>query len=351
MNKGKVKKPGKHTLRLALILMVFRVMLISSVIMAAGFWVLHEHFNLSTEGFRILGTLIVLFILSAAIGSALSGVFKEETLKPLYELNRATKEIAKGHFDVQIDHEKGPLEIRELVKNFNAMASDLSGIETMRTNFINDFSHELKTPIASVCGFARQLQSDALTPEQRDEYISIIIQESERLSNLASNILLLSKLESQALVSGRTDFYLDEQIRSAILLLEKDWSRKNLKLEIELNEVVYHGDAELMSMIWINLLDNAVKFSRDGGYIIVKCFKQNGNVKVIVSDTGIGMDEETQKHAFDKLYQGDASRASEGNGIGLALVKRVAELCGGAVGVKSRPGEGSVFTVTLPIAE
>lgn len=348
MNKARKRRLHRVTLKITLVLFVFLIILVSSVIMAACFWLATEHFDIPMERLGIFWILVLAFIFSTIMVGIFSGLFGKRTLNPIYELNRATKEIAKGNFDVRIKYERGPLEIRELVRSFNAMANDLSGIETMRSSFINDFSHELKTPVASICGFARQLKSGALSGEQRDEYISIIIQESERLSNLSSSILALSKLENQTLVTNKTDFYLDEQIRSAILLLEKDWSRKRLRLEIEMSEIVYNGDAELMSTIWINLLQNAIKFTNEGGYIIVKCFEQDGSVKVIVTDTGIGMDEEAQKHAFDKLYQGDSSRSSEGNGLGLALVKRVTELCGGTVDVKSRVGEGSVFTVTLP---
>lgn len=306
--------------------------------------------------FRLLPLLILssafvpflCLLISSFVGTIISTVVSCHLLRPLRELIAATKTVAKGDFSVQLDSEDQIGEIAELIDSFNLMTRELSGIEMFRSDFINTFSHEFKTPIVSIRGFAKQLQNENLTVEERREYTDIIIAESERLTKLSANILMLSKLEHQMILSDQTEFSLAEQIRSDILLLEKLWSKKNLDIDPDLAEVIYYGNAEILSQLWVNLLSNAIKFTPDGGKIEIVLTQDSDDVKIVVRDNGIGMSAETLQHVFEKFYQGDRSHSSEGNGLGLALVKRIVELSGGSISIESEEGNGTSVYVALP---
>ena len=285
------------------------------------------------------------------VGAIVSSVTSKFILNRISKISRGMLEISKGNYKMRVEEKDtgGALsEFGALEKTFNQMAADLDGIEMFRNDFINNFSHEFKTPIVSIRGFARQLQSGTLTDEQRDEYIGIIVSESERLSNMSNNVLLLSKLENQQIVSDKTTFDLDEQIRNCILLLEKSWSDKNIELDFELDDVKFTFNEEMLSHVWINLFSNAIKFTGEGGRIACRLYKTDDRVVCTVSDSGIGMSREVIGRIFEKFYQGDASHSSFGNGIGLNIVKRIITLANGSIEVESEIGVGSTFTVTLP---
>ena len=239
-------------------------------------------------------------------------------------------------------------ELQLLIRNFNEMAQELRGIELFRNDFINNFSHEFKTPIISIRGFAHELRQEGLTDEMRAEYARIIEEESDRLARLSSNVLTLSKLENQQIVTGQTDFYLDEQIRQCILTLESDWTSKELEIIPELEPLLYHGNEEMLALIWRNLLGNAIKFTPQGGCIRITMQTSPHDVTVAVADNGIGMSREVMARIFEKFYQGDLSHAHAGYGIGLSLVGRVIHLVGGKIFVDSEESKGSTFTVILP---
>lgn len=306
--------------------------------------------------FRLLPVLILsstfipflCLIVSSFVGTVISSVVSYHLLRPLRELIAATKTVAKGDFSVRLNAEDQIGEMAELIESFNVMTEDLSGIEMFRSDFINTFSHEFKTPIVSIRGFAKQLQNETLTPEERREYTEIIISESERLTKLSSNILLLSKLENQSILSDQSDFSLDEQLRSDILLLEKQWTGKDLEIMVDLDEVTYCGNAEVLSQLWVNLLSNAIKFTPQGGKIEIRLTQDHEWAKVMVRDNGIGMSEDTMQHAFEKFYQGDRSHSVQGNGLGLSLVKRIVELCNGVISLESEEGNGTTVYVSLP---
>jgi Signal transduction histidine kinase len=295
----------------------------------------------------ILSPLIALFA-SSIIGTSITALMSERVLKPLNELIRATAVVSTGDFGVRVNEIDGDSEIADLLRNFNHMAEELGGIEMFRSDFINDFSHEFKTPIVSIRGFAKQLQNESLSPEKRKEYTDIIVSESERLSSMATNILLLAKLENQQIVVDQRDYELDEQVRDCVILLEREWERKKLELDLRLEPVTIRGNADMLSQLWINLIDNAIKYSRDEGSIAIACDASLDTVRFEIADDGIGMDEDTMKHAFDKFYQGDRSHAARGNGLGLSIVKMIVELAGGRISVRSELGRGTVFTVFLP---
>ncbi len=344
----------RHTLRWRLTLFVFGIMIASGAITAMFYLTVMVLFAKTPIVIALtvnpLFLCIFLLCVSAAIGTFLSVLFGKLHLRPIKMLSDATKEVKKGNFKVQVETDDMPTETEMglLIESFNEMVRELDGIELFRNDFINNFSHEFKTPIVSIRGFARELQVGVLTPEQRQEYARIIAEESDRLARLSINVLELSKLENQLIVTDQTEFYLDEQLRQCILLQEAAWTKKNLEMIPELDEVVFFGNEELLAHIWTNLIGNAIKFTPDGGTVRVCLTATDDTVTVQVSDTGVGMSEEIQKHIFEKFYQGDASHNHSGYGIGLTMAARAATLCGGKITARSQEGKGSTFTVTLP---
>ncbi|MCD7740964.1 MAG: HAMP domain-containing histidine kinase [Ruminococcus sp.] len=293
--------------------------------------------------FIIIITMIVCMIL----GSILIIPVSRGILKPVRSLSNATSFVARGDFRVRVKEPRDK-ELGKLVSSFNKMAQELSGIETLRVDFISNVSHEFKTPLASIQGFAKLLQDDTISEEERRDYTQIIINETERLSKLTSDILRLSKLENQNTISDKKRFSIDEQIRKILLVLEPAWTKKNIDLDLNLDDVYYFGNEELMGQIWQNIINNAIKFTPEGGKIGVRLFCTEKNITVRVSDNGPSISPEIEEKIFDKFYQGDRSRKTEGNGLGLALVKRIVDLCGGKIYVENLYDGGVCFVVELP---
>ena len=231
------------------------------------------------------------------------------------------------------------------------MAKELSGVQIFKDGFIHDFSHEFKTPISSINGFANLLLEGGLSDEERVQYLKIISDESERLSTLAENTLMLSRLENQQFIGEVKPYRLDLQIKECVILLEREWTAKDIDVVSDIAEAEFSGNAQLMQQVWLNLLNNAIKFTSPKGTITVSLREKSGKVTACISDTGTGMSAEVAAHIFDKYYQGDSSRATSGNGLGLAIVKRIVTLSGGTISVVSREGEGSTFTVEFAPAD
>ena len=335
--------------RVELILIIFFLMLLTSAFTVGVYAILHTIFP-ALKNFDTVASSASTLIACAIIGTGAAALLTKWLLIPLKEMIHATERIAKGDFKVRIQESfDKESDFGILQRSFNHMTEELDGIEMFRNDFINNFSHEFKTPIVSIQGFAHQLQAGGLTPEEEREYIRIIAVESDRLAKMATNILLLSKLENQAIVTDKTEFFLDEQLRTCLLLLEKQWSSKDIELNIDLDEVKYCFNETMLSHVWVNLLGNAIKFTPPSGTISCTLRKDSSHITVTISDTGCGMDGDTQKHIFEKFYQGDTSHTGDGNGIGLTIVGRILVLCGGHIAVDSRPGMGSIFTVTLPV--
>lgn len=292
--------------------------------------------------------LLVFGMISVVLGVFFSLVFSRRVLKPVREVVDAVDELANGNFDIRIEI-RGAREMQELSRSFNHMAEELNSLEMLRSDFVNNFSHEFKTPVASIRGFARMLQRDDLTEEERKEYLEIIEDESERLTELATNVLNLSRIENQTILSSQTVFNCSEQIRRAIVLLEPKWSKKNQNIRLECDEVRIYANMELMEQVWINLLDNAIKFSPDDSEIRLLIRKRPDYIIVSVSDCGPGIRKEAEPRIFDKFYQGDTSHATTGNGLGLAIVRKILDLHGGSVRVKETGKDGTVFEVRLPL--
>jgi len=304
-------------------------------------------FNEKSVHIRAFFLTITSLIISTLIATIISGIASKRILRPIRTLSKATEEVAKGNFSVKIGIPKD-YEFALLAKNFNKMVHELSSIETLRNDFVSNVSHEIKTPIASIQGFAKLIQDKNLDDDERSEFTDIIISESSRLSKLTSNILKLSKLENQEVITGKAEFALDEQIRCAILIMEPEWSEKGIDLDIDLDKVSIIGNEDLLQQVWLNIIGNAIKFTEKGGTIGIKLMNLQDKIAIKVSDNGVGMNEETRRHIFDKFYQGDKSHLSEGNGLGLSLVKRIIELCDGEIKVRSKLNYGTTFTIELP---
>ena len=287
------------------------------------------------------------------IGTILAAFVGKVFINPLRRLIAANEEIRQGNFKVRLSEHSVIDELNNLMNSFNDMANELEATELFRNDFINSFSHEFKTPIVSIRGFARQLQKDneqhLLTDEQRKEYTDIIAYESDRLARLSSNILTLTKFENQQIVTDKTEFFLDEQLRRIVLLLEKQWTACGVNIDLDLDEVKYNFNEEMLSQMWLNLIGNAIKFSPRDGTVLIRCRNKQDYICVEIADCGDGMNQETLHKIFDKFYQCDTSHKSDGNGLGLAIVKRIAELANAEITVKSEVGKGTVFSVKLPV--
>lgn len=348
-NKTRIKNKPFKTLRWRLSWFVFGIMSASSVLLAVFVSVLYLFRVIETLSVKPFLLLILTLLTCPIIGTGLAMLLSEIFIDPIQRLIKATREIKKGNFDIRVDAGRARGDVLELIESYNEMAKELGSIEIFKDDFINVFSHELKTPMVSIVGFAKQLKNPDLTPEQKEEYLDIIITESERLSKMAANVLVLSRLESQQIVSNKTEFLLDEQIRRSILLLEKEWDKKNIELDIDLERVKCIGNEEMLSHVWINIISNAVKFSHIGGKIEIKCRANDERAVVSIADNGEGMSKDVIDHIFDKFYQGDPSHAGLGNGLGLSIAAKVVDLCGGKISVESECGKGSVFIVEFPL--
>lgn len=293
--------------------------------------------------------ILILLAGSLLIGCAIAIFVGKLIIRPIQNMGDAFDELSKGNFEVRIPTNEKIEEIREMAMRFNSMTYDLSHIETLRNDFVVNVSHEFKTPIASIEGYATLLQNHSLTPEKHEHYIEKILDNSRRLTNLSSSILMLSKLENQETVMHKKEYRLDEQLRKSILMLESKWTEKEIEFDMDLPRQMYYGSEQLLEQVWSNIIDNAIKHSSRKGIIHVSIEQSETHLFVTISDQGDGMSEETQKHIFEKFYQGDSSRKADGNGLGLALVKRIIDLCKGSITVKSELNKGSAFTVELPI--
>ncbi len=340
---------GIKSFRVELTMVIFSLMFMTSAITVVLYVLLIILFP-ALRTFNSVLTITSSLIACTLIGTVAAAIFTKWVLLPMNEMIHATKRISKGDFKVKIQEtfdEHSDFGI--LQRSFNHMASELDGIEMFRNDFINNFSHEFKTPIVSIQGFAHQLKAGGLTPEEEREYIRIIADESDRLAKMSTNILLLSKLENQAIVTDKSEFWLDEQLRTCLVLLEKQWGPKNIELNLEMDEVKYYFNENMLSQVWLNLFGNAIKFTPEGGTVTCALFADSQTVTIKINDTGIGMNEDTVRHIFDKFYQGDTSHTGDGNGIGLNIVSRILYLCGGSIKVESESGKGSTFIVTLPV--
>jgi signal transduction histidine kinase len=286
-------------------------------------------------------------IFATILGIGIAAYTSTKMLSPILKINDAAKKVAKGDFSVRLEERSIAKEIEEIATSFNIMVKELSNTETLRSDFVSNVSHEFKTPLSAIEGYATLLQDESLGKQEQALYISRILENTSRLSKLTHSILSLSQLENQEIVLQKDSFMLDEQIRRVLLGYEPLWEEKELSIDLNLEVTPFQGSKSLLAQVWSNLIDNAIKFSRKGGALSISCHEVGRLVVVRIADNGIGMPEEVRAHAFDKFYQGERSHTGQGSGLGLALVRRIVTLCGGTVELHSREGRGTEVTVTL----
>lgn len=342
---NKLKSSLKY-FRLTLIFafVVFLIMVTTMFLTFCGTFLL-AHFGKIDGGNIEQFPLFSFCLVSILIGTFLSILFSKAPLQPFREIMEATDKIAAGNYNVRI-HLKGPEELRTLSDKFNHMAAEIGSVEMLRTDFVNNFSHEFKTPIVSIRGFAKALKWDNLSQEEREEYLDIIINESDRLSELSLNVLYLSKIENQTILTNQKFYNLSEQIRLVSALLDHKFSEKQLEIIFDNDEFYVKANEEMMKQVWINLLDNAIKFSPAKGSIEIRIKQTANHLSVKISNQGEKISAETKEHIFDKFYQGDVSHSTAGNGLGLAIVKKIIDLHSGNISVHSSDN-GSIFEILL----
>ena len=284
------------------------------------------------------------------IGEIVMRLASKKMLKPIQQITEATQKVASGNFNVELKTERKD-EIGELTENFNKMVKDLKSIECLQKEFIDNVSHEIKTPITSIQGFSQLLEDDSITNEERKEYCEIIKEESNRLLNLSTNILKLSKLQNQNEIVNKKQVDVAEQLRKAVALLEPKWKEKEITFNVSLDEKYFYGDEELLFQVWINLIDNAIKFSNLKGKIDVVLKQKNQTIEVQIKDHGTGMSEEEKDRIFKRFYQIDKSHSEQGSGLGLAIAKRIVDLSGGTITVNSKENVGTTMIVSLPVED
>ena len=348
----KAERPSRMSLTIALSIFVFIILLLAVGLTALGVYAFTKFGVLvNVEGNLDLRSVILFMVLSSLIIGGLIAFFSSRLpLKPINNLINQMNRLAAGDFRARLrfgNTLSAHPTAREISTSFNTMAEELENTELLRTDFINNFSHEFKTPIASIRGFAKLLARDDLTDEQRAAYLHAIEEESTRLSTMATNVLALSKLENQTILSDRSVFNLSEQLRGSILVLEGKWEQKKIDLSIDFDEHEIEASEEILREVWLNLLDNAIKFTPEGGQVSVSVTEDETTYAVTVRNTGSEIPEEKREKIFHRFYQADESHASAGNGVGLAIVKRVVDLHRGAITVESENG-ATAFTVTLP---
>ena len=290
---------------------------------------------------------LLVLIFCLIIGAVVTIFFSKWFFDPIKKLRIAMGKVADGDFSVRLKTESSSKEIQEVYSGFNLMAHELTSTEILQSDFVSNVSHEFKTPINAIEGYTTLLQGCDDLDEEHQEYVEKILFNTKRLSRLVGNILLLSKIENQEIQTHQTSFRLDEQIRQSIVALESAWTAKELELDVDLEDITYTGNESLMHHVWDNLIGNAIKFNPQCGLLKISLKKEDKHVIFTVTDSGPGLSEEAIKHLFDKFYQADTTRKEEGNGLGLALVRRILTIVGGDISAENLAGGGCTFTVKL----
>lgn len=325
-------------------MMIFTVFLSLSAIIILITWFVTEQFEPVIKPFYLWVFMIVFVSLS---GTAISTLISRTILKPIQELGQAMKKVAEGDFSIQLTPSSTIGEVDQLFKNFNQMVNDLNSIEGLRKDFISTVSHEFKTPLSTIKGYIQLLESPTLSNTEKRHYLQKIDRASQQLSHMTDNILRLSKLEHGLTQLDKTAFRLDEQLRQVIIFLQGHWQARQIELDIDLEPVTISADQDLLYQVWLNLIDNAIKYNRDTGTIQVILREKGSTILVTIADQGIGMSAQTQAKIFEKFYQADSSRQSQGNGLGMALVNSIIQLHGGQIKIQSQLDQGSTISIQL----
>ena len=342
----KKKRNGRSSLRLRFILICMSQLVLVAALSELAGWAFRHWFGVTPE----LPIFVWAMVFSGTISVAVTNHMTKMLIDPIAKLRSAMREVADGDFKVEAKCESRIQDVQDIYDSFNSMVRELSTTETLQTDFISDVSHEFKTPINAIEGYASLLEGEP-SPEEQRAYVEKILFNTRRLSALTGNILLLSKLSNQSILPQKTQFRLDEQIRQAIVALEQKWSEKGLGFEVELAETPFFGYESLLPHVWTNLIGNAVKFSPKGGEIRIKMMRTEGAVVFTIEDDGPGIVPGDEEHIFTKFYQSESSHGMEGNGLGLALVRQIVEMSGGSVDVRNLEAGGCRFTVRLPLEQ
>lgn len=340
------QRSGWFGLRVRLTLIATGVLVVSVAVATVVYELLEAYFHTGSMLFAAL----VLMITSVVVGTILTGFISRIFYEPFKKLIAAMERIADGDFTVRLEEKAWVKEVLEIYTGFNMMAHELQITETLQSDFVSNVSHEFKTPINAIEGYATLLQGtqEEESPEQ-SRYVEKILFNTRRLSKLVGNILLLSRVDNQTIQAQPTRFRLDEQIRQSVVLLEPEWEKKDIAFDVELESVEFTGYENLLMHVWNNLIGNAVKFVPQGGWIGLSLERWEDGCCVLIEDNGPGIPEEARRQVFNKFYQTDGSHKSEGSGLGLALVKQIVNLCGGTVETENRAQGGCRFTVWLPM--
>ena len=324
------------------IILIGEVLLV--IISASG---ILELLHIFVEDSKIIPDILLLVAIGLAIAAITSFFLTKFLSNPIKNLQNAMKQVAEGDFGVKLESGPGFEEMRLMMESFNSMTKELAATEILQMDFVSNVSHEFKTPINAIEGYATLLQNSDVTEAERAQYVEKILFNTSRLSTLVGNMLLLSKIDNQGIAEKKALFRLDEQIRQSILSLEPRWIERECEFDVEMDEVEYLGNETLLIHVWNNLIENAIKFGPIGGLIKIRLTESESSVIFTVEDEGPGISDDAKKHIFDRFYQSDSSHKSEGNGLGLALVKQIIKIEGGEILVDSLDGSGTKFTVKL----
>lgn len=331
-------------LRLYFILYVFAI---QSLALAAATFITYLLNRFVSASINI-PAIVWILLFSVVLGTAVTAFFSKWILSPITRLGSAMNRVAAGDFRIRLETGSRIRAVRDIFADFNVMARELGATEMLQSDFVSSVSHEIRTPVNAIEGYATLLQDASLSHEEREEYTDKILFNTRRLSELVGNILLLSKVENQSIPVETARYRLDEQVRRCILALEPKWTAKRVEFDVDMEPVLYNGNESLMQHVWINLIDNAVKFTPLGSSVRIRLREEAGRLLFSIEDSGPGISAEAQNHIYDKFYQADGSHKGDGNGLGLSLVKRILDSCHGEIAVQSPADCGSRFTVTLP---
>lgn len=342
-----IRRKRKKGFILSNINMFFTILVLVEFIVTIAFasfvqWVLESVLQIT------IPTTLFLLLVGAFMGSAIAFMVNRIFFEPIQKLKDGMNDVSDGDFSVKIDTNSPINEVKELYDSFDLMVKELSATEILQSDFMSNVSHEIKTPVNAIEGYAMLLESEEITPEEQQEYVEKILFNTKRLSELVGNVLLLSKIDNQAIPKNEKKFRLDEQIRQSIMQLETKWTEKDIELDVELEHTEFIGNATLLIHVWDNLINNAIKFNNHGGTVKLRLNSDADRVTFTIEDNGPGVSEDAIKHIFDKFYQADSSHRQEGNGLGLALVKRIVDLYEGDIKAENLPDTGCRFTVVLP---
>ncbi len=313
-------------------------------------WIIKNFIDVENIYLSSLYESLGMFVIVSLILVSINAYMYRKRLKEITIMSEAISKVANGNFEYRIPIKKRD-PMAQVYEDFNKMTEELSSVQILRNDFINSYSHEFKTPLASISGFAELLMGKELSQKEQREYLSIIRDESERLATLARNTIMLSKLNTQRILTDVEEYDLSEQLRQCVIICSAQWTQKDQEFEGDFSKVMFRGNREILQQLWINIISNAIKYTPEKGMIKVSLKKEDNKAVISVSDTGEGMTEETIRKIYIPYYQGDPSHSESGLGLGLAISKRIVELCNGEITVSSTPGEGSTFKVILPLGQ